>query len=42
MKYTTETGEIHTKFQLENMKRRSDVEDLGVHGKIILEGILGK
>jgi hypothetical protein len=41
--HVTHKGEIrNVVLWLENLKRRSHSEDLGVDGKIILEGILGK
>jgi hypothetical protein len=33
---------MFTKFWVENVKRKDDVEDIGVDGNIILEWILGK
>jgi hypothetical protein len=33
---------MHTIFWLENLKGNDHLEDLGVDGRIILEGILGK
>jgi hypothetical protein len=33
---------MHTKFWLEDLKRRDHSEDLDVNGSIILEWILGK
>jgi hypothetical protein len=33
---------MHTKFLSENLKGRDHVEDLGIHGNIILEWVLGK
>jgi len=33
---------MHTKFWLEDLKRRDHSEDLDVYGNIILEWILGK
>jgi hypothetical protein len=37
-------GEIkmHTEFLLENLKGRDHSENLGVDGRIVLEGIFGK
>jgi len=32
---------MHTIFELENLKGRDHSKDLGVRGKILLEGILG-
>jgi hypothetical protein len=33
---------MHAKFWFENLKGRDHLEDLGVHGRIILDWILGK
>jgi len=34
--------EMHAIFWLENLKGRDQLEDLGIHGKVTLEWILGK
>jgi hypothetical protein len=42
MWYAWEGWEVHLKFELENLKGRDHLKDLGIDGRIILKWILKK
>jgi len=42
MLHAMKRQEMATKFRWKNLKRRDNSADLGVHGRIILDRILGK
>jgi len=42
MQHTWEGWEMHTDFLSENLEERNHSKDLGVHGKMVLERILGE